>query len=124
MRQIGRELGVRYALEGSVRRSGNRLRIMGQLVDATSGAHIWADRFDGDAGDVFALQDRTVGQGLDDTSASTQVKMRLMGADHTAFRGVDVEVAEGNLLLSGVVPDEQDGHGKSLVRRAAGWFPC
>jgi TolB-like protein/Flp pilus assembly protein TadD len=61
VRQVGRELGVRYALEGSVRRSGNRLRIMGQLVDATSGAHIWADRFDGDAGDVFALQDRITG---------------------------------------------------------------
>jgi TolB-like protein/Flp pilus assembly protein TadD len=61
VRQIGRELGVAYVLEGSVRRSGNRLRIIVQLVDATSGAHVWADRFDGDAGDVFALQDRITG---------------------------------------------------------------
>jgi len=58
VREVGRDLGVRYVLEGSVRRSGNRLRFTGQLVDATSGAHIWADRFDGDMSDVFELQDR------------------------------------------------------------------
>jgi TolB-like protein/Flp pilus assembly protein TadD len=58
IRQVGRELGVRYVLEGSVRRSSNQLRITGQLIDATTGAHIWADRFDGDLGDVFSLQDR------------------------------------------------------------------
>src|SRR5262249_5937042 len=58
VRQVGRELGVRYVLEGSVRRGGNRLRFTGQLVDAASGAHIWADRFDGDMSDVFELQDR------------------------------------------------------------------
>src|SRR5262249_49569450 len=58
VRQIGRALGVRYVIEGSVRRSGNRLRFTGQLTDATTGAHIWADRFDGDLSDVFALQDR------------------------------------------------------------------
>lgn len=58
VRQVGRELGVRYVLEGSVRRAGNRLRFTGQLIDATSGAHIWADRFEGEMSDVFALQDR------------------------------------------------------------------
>jgi tetratricopeptide (TPR) repeat protein len=58
VRQIGRELGVRYVIEGSIRRSGSRLRFTGQLTDATTGAHIWADRFDGDLIDVFALQDR------------------------------------------------------------------
>lgn len=58
VRKVGRELGVRYVLEGSVRRGGERLRITTQLVDATSGAHIWAERFEGDIGDVFALQDR------------------------------------------------------------------
>jgi adenylate cyclase len=58
IRQVGRALGVRYVLEGSVRRSGDKLRITGQLIDAASGAHIWADRFEGASGDVFALQDR------------------------------------------------------------------
>ena len=58
VRQIGRELGVRYVLEGSVRRAGNRLRILGQLVDATSATQIWADRFESEMSDVFELQDR------------------------------------------------------------------
>jgi adenylate cyclase len=58
VRQIGRELGVRYILEGSVRRAGGRLRITGQLIDASTGAHLWADRYDGDLEDVFELQDR------------------------------------------------------------------
>jgi TolB-like protein/Flp pilus assembly protein TadD len=58
IRQVRRELGVRYVLEGSVRRGGDRLRISGQLIDATSGVHLWADRFDGDPNDVFELQDR------------------------------------------------------------------
>jgi TolB-like protein/Tfp pilus assembly protein PilF len=57
VRQVGRELGVRYVLEGSVRRAGNRLRFTGQLIDAASGVHIWADRFEGTTSDVFDLQD-------------------------------------------------------------------
>jgi len=56
-RQIGHELGVRYVMEGSVRRSGNGVRINAQLIDAESDAHLWAERFDGDSGDLFALQD-------------------------------------------------------------------
>lgn len=58
VKQVGRELGVRYVLEGSVRKSGDRLRLSGQLVDATTGAHIWADRYEGDLRDVFDLQDK------------------------------------------------------------------
>ena len=58
VRQVGRELGVRYVLEGSVRRAGSRVRFVGQLIDASSGGHIWADRFEGDMSDVFELQDR------------------------------------------------------------------
>jgi TolB-like protein/Tfp pilus assembly protein PilF len=55
-KQIGRELGVRYALEGSVRRSGNHLRVNAQLIDAATDAHLWADRFDRDTGDLFDLR--------------------------------------------------------------------
>ena len=58
IRQVGRELGVRYVLEGSVRKAGNRVRITGQLIDAATGAHLWADRFEGALEDVFELQDR------------------------------------------------------------------
>jgi adenylate cyclase len=58
VRQVGRELGVRYVLEGSVRKSANRVRITGQLVDTVLGVHLWADRFEGSLEDVFALQDQ------------------------------------------------------------------
>jgi tetratricopeptide (TPR) repeat protein len=57
VKQVGRELGVRYVLEGSVRKSKNRVRITGQLIDTSTGAHIWADRFDGELEDIFDLQD-------------------------------------------------------------------
>lgn len=57
VRKVGRELGVRYVLEGSVRRGGDRLRLTGQLIDAISGVHLWVDRFEGDMSDVFGLQD-------------------------------------------------------------------
>jgi adenylate cyclase len=58
VKQVARELGVRYVLEGSVRKAANRVRITAQLIDTTSGAHIWADRFDGALDDIFELQDQ------------------------------------------------------------------
>jgi adenylate cyclase len=57
VRNVSRELGVRYVLEGSVRRAGNRIRVTGQLIDATTGANIWASRYDRDLADIFAVQD-------------------------------------------------------------------
>ena len=61
VRQVGRDLGVRYVLEGSVRKAGERVRITGQLIDATTGMHIWADRFDGVFTGIFELQDQIAG---------------------------------------------------------------
>src|SRR5215469_3761081 len=58
VKQVGRELGVRYVLEGSVRKAGQRVRITSQLIDAITGTHLWADRFDGSLEDIFELQDR------------------------------------------------------------------
>lgn len=58
VKQVGRELGVRYVLEGSVRKAANRVRITGQLIDAATGAHIWAERFEGTLDDIFELQDQ------------------------------------------------------------------
>jgi TolB-like protein/tetratricopeptide (TPR) repeat protein len=57
VKQVGRELGVRYVLEGSVRKAGNRVRVTGQMIDASTGAHVWAERYDRSSDDVFALQD-------------------------------------------------------------------
>jgi TolB-like protein len=58
VKRVGRELGVRYVLEGSVRKSGNRVRITAQLIEAVTGSHLWADHFDGPLEDVFDLQDK------------------------------------------------------------------
>jgi TolB-like protein len=79
IRLVGHELGVRYVLEGSVRKSGNRVRITGQLVEAQTGSHIWADRFDGTLGDVFALQD--------------QVTASVVAAISPALRNAEIERA-------------------------------
>jgi adenylate cyclase len=57
VKRVGRELGVRYVLEGSVRKGGNRVRVTAQLIDAISGAHVWAERYDRDIADIFAVQD-------------------------------------------------------------------
>jgi TolB-like protein len=58
VKEVGRELGVRYVLEGSVRKTGNKVRITGQLIDATTGMHLWAERFEGALDDIFELQDQ------------------------------------------------------------------
>jgi TolB-like protein len=80
LRQVGRELGVRYVLEGSVRKSGNRVRITGQLIDTTTGAHIWADRFDGALHDIFDLQDQIAGNVV----GAIEPKLRQSEIERTA----------------------------------------
>jgi TolB-like protein/class 3 adenylate cyclase len=79
VRQIGRELGVRYVLEGSVRKAASRVRITGQLIDAATGAHLWADRFDGSLADVFDLQD--------------QMTASVVGAIEPNLRAAEIERA-------------------------------
>jgi TolB-like protein len=66
VKQIGRELGVRYVLEGSVRKAGQRVRITAQLIDAQSGTHLWADRFEGSVEEIFELQDKVAIERLSD----------------------------------------------------------
>jgi len=75
VKQVGRELGVRYVLEGSVRKGGGRVRITAQLIDAQSGAHLWADRFDGPLEDVFDLQDKVA------TSVAGVIEPALQAAE-------------------------------------------
>ena len=76
VKQIGRELGVRYVTEGSVRKSGNRVRVTAQLIDAETGAHLWADRFDGTLEDVFQLQDNVA------SSLAGVIEPTLQVAEH------------------------------------------
>jgi adenylate cyclase len=84
-KQIGRELGVRYVLEGSVRRSGNRVRVNAQLIDAESDAHLWAERFDRDTSDLFALQD--------EITSRIAVALDLAMVDAEAARATEHPVA-------------------------------
>jgi adenylate cyclase len=79
IRQVSRELGVRYVLEGSVRKAGDRVRITGQLIDATTGAHLWADKFDGQLQDIFELQD--------------QITANVVGALEPTMRKAEIERA-------------------------------
>jgi TolB-like protein len=79
VRHVAKELGVRFVLEGSVRKSGGRVRITGQLIDAATGSHLWADKFDGALEDVFDLQDK--------------ITERVVGAIEPTLRGVEIERA-------------------------------
>jgi len=90
VKQVGRELGVRYVLEGSVRKAGNRLRITGQLIDAATGAHLWADRFDGSLDEIFDLQDKVASSvaGVTEPALQAAETARSAGrptADLTAY---------------------------------------
>ena len=80
IKQVGAELGVRYVLEGSVRKAANRIRITGQLIDASNGAHLWAERFDGALDDIFDLQD--------------QVTSRVVGAIAPKLQQAEIERAK------------------------------
>jgi adenylate cyclase len=79
VKQVGRELGVRYVLEGSVRKGGNRVRITAQLIDALTGTHLWADRYDRALDDIFALQD--------------EVTMSVIGAIEPTLRQAEISRA-------------------------------
>ncbi len=81
-REISKELGVRYVLEGSVQRDQNRVRVNAQLIDGETGAHLWADRFEEDVADVFRLQDQVVAR-LANTLGSELVKAEAEKSSHT-----------------------------------------
>jgi TolB-like protein/tetratricopeptide (TPR) repeat protein len=80
LKRAARELGVRYVLEGSVRRGGNRVRITAQLIDAATGNHVWADRYEGDLNDVFALQDEIT------SKVVSAIEPRLLEAEGTRLQ--------------------------------------
>ena len=85
VKQVARELGVRYVLEGSVRKAGQRVRIAGQLIDTTTGSHIWADRFDGALDDIFDLQDRVASA----VAGAIEPKLRLSEIERAARKPTD-----------------------------------
>ncbi len=98
VKQVGRELGVRYVLEGSVRKAGNRVRITGQLVDAATGAHLWADRFDGALDDIFDLQDRVT------VSVVGAISPRIQAAEIERAQRKPTESLQAHDLVLRAVP--------------------
>ena len=111
VRRIARELGVRYVLEGSIRRAGNRVRITAQLIDRESGSHLWAERYDRELEDIFDLQEEITSNVV--ASIAPQIEMaemeRLRGARSTKFTSYDLALKalalwyEGELLGRPVV---------------------
>ena len=94
--EVARELGVRYILEGSVRKAGNRVRVTAQLIDSTTGGHVWADRFDRDLTDIFAVQDEFTHEIV----SALKLTLSPDEADRLAHKGT-ADVEAYNLFLRG-----------------------
>jgi adenylate cyclase len=84
VKQVGRDLGVRYVLEGSVRKAADRIRVTAQLIDATTGAHVWAERYDRKSEDIFALQDEVT------LSVVAVIEPSLRQAEAAALKAADM----------------------------------
>ena len=110
IKQVGRELGVRYVLEGSVRKAAGRVRITGQLIDAMTGAHLWADRFEGDLSDVFALQDEVTANVV----SAIQPKLLQTEMDLAARRSNDLSAYDLCLRAQHLQSWTRDGSAESL----------
>jgi adenylate cyclase len=85
VRQVGRDLGVRYVMEGSVRKAGNKVRITAQLIDSNTDGHVWAERFDRDLEDIFAVQDEVTQKIV----SALQVQLSQVEQERLTFRGTD-----------------------------------
>ena len=105
VREVGAALGVRYVVEGSVRKAGSQVRINAQLIDAISGSHIWADRYDGDLKDIFALQDKVLEKivGAMALTLSKEERRRI------AFRGTN-NVIVHDFYLKGLFEESKFSH--------------
>jgi adenylate cyclase len=118
VKQIGRELGVRYVLEGSVRKAGNRIRVTAQLVEAESGKHVWAERYDRDLADIFAVQDE-ITEAVTVAVAPAIADAELQRAMRKAPESLDVWASyqRGLWHLSKATPDD-DAIAQDLFRQA------
>jgi TolB-like protein len=149
VKQVGRDLGVRYVLEGSVRKAANRVRITGQLIDAANGAHIWADRIDGGLDDIFDLQDQVTASVVGaiapamekaeierakrkPTESLDAYDHYLLGiaATHSVFEGTEDAVGEALRLFYRAIeldPNYAAAYGMAawchVLRKNYGWMP-
>jgi TolB-like protein/class 3 adenylate cyclase len=149
VKQVGRDLGVRYVLEGSVRKAANRVRITGQLIDASNGVHIWADRMDGGLDDIFDLQDQVTASVVGaiapaiekaeidrakrkPTESLYAYDYYLLGiaATHSVFEGTEDAVGEALRLFYRAIeldPNYAAAYGMAawchVLRKNYGWVP-
>jgi len=109
VKQVGRELGVRYVLKGSVRKAGQRVRITAQLIDAANGAHLWADRFDGLLEDVFELQDKVASSvaGVIEPALQAAETARSAGRPTTDLTAYDLYLRAYAIAMSSQVRDPE-----------------
>ena len=123
VKQVGRELGVRYVLEGSVRKAGGRVRITGQLIDAVTGAHLWADQFDGSLEDVFELQDKVASSvaGVIEPALQAAEAARSGGRPTDDLTAYDLYLRAYAMVLSST---EQSAEALRLMERAIARDPC
>jgi adenylate cyclase len=117
VKQVGHELGVRYVLEGLVRKAGGRVRITAQLIDAASGAHLWADRFDGSLEDVFDFQDKVASSvaGVIEPALQAAETARSAGRPTTDLTAYDLYLRAYAMAMSSQVRDPE---ALRLVERA------
>jgi adenylate cyclase len=120
IRAVGRELGVTSVLEGSVRRAGNRVRITAQLIDAATGGHLWADRFDRDLSDIFAVQDDVTSRIVEalKVTLSPDEKARLADGGTSDINAYDCFLRGRELLFGKVMDREVFEQSIKLFRRA------
>ena len=123
VKRVGRELGVRYVLEGSVRKAGNRVRIAGQLIEAETGAHLWADRFDGSLEDIFDLQDNVASSVAGVLEPALQAAETARSADRPTrdLTAYDLYLRAGEMMRSG---SEQVTKALDLLKQAIARDPC
>ena len=123
VRDVARELGVRYVLEGSVRRVGNRVRINAQLIDARSGQPLWAERYDRDLTDIFAVQDGVVGHIVDSLSIklTTSDRARLRKRETQSIEAYDLALRGRKLMLGFDYDDAR--RARSIFERAIALDP-
>lgn len=124
IKRVGEELGVRYVLEGSVRRGGNRVRVTGQLIDTQTGGHVWADRYDGSLDDIFALQDDITAKVL--TALGAEITLAEVERARTRERSGKVDAWD--LYLQALpffhqVDKAGNNQAKSLLNEAIGIDP-
>src|SRR5258708_5012755 len=116
VRQVARGLHVRYVLEGSVRKSADRMRITTQLIDATTGAHVWAERFDRKIDDIFAVQDEIT------LRLATEMQVRLTEGEHARLRySTTSNVAAWNLWIEGLGYNRGPVTGENQMRARRCW---